>query len=50
MPVMAPYLLAFIQTEFNPNYVRGCMEKFLDKHFSFVEETMTDEEQGWKTL
>ncbi|CAE7210328.1 IDE [Symbiodinium natans] len=44
VPVMAPYLLAFIQTEFNPNYVRGCMEKFLDKHFSFVEETMTDEE------
>ncbi|CAE7760635.1 mug138 [Symbiodinium pilosum] len=43
-PLVAPNLLAFVQTEFNPSYVRGCIEKFLDEHFDFVEERMAEEE------
>ena len=42
--VLAPYVVAFIQTEFNPNYVRGCIEKFFEDHLAFVEESMPQEE------
>ena len=44
-PLVAPNLLAFVQTEFDPSYVRGCIEKFLDEHFDFVEERMAEEER-----
>mmetsp|Transcript_83765 Transcript_83765/g.200968 ORF Transcript_83765/g.200968 Transcript_83765/m.200968 type:complete len:993 (-) Transcript_83765:112-3090(-) len=42
--VLQPYLVAVVQTEFNLHYVRGCLEKFLEEHFAFLEEAMTDEE------
>eukprot|EP00440_Ansanella_granifera_P073275 gb/GFBE01079513.1/.p1 GENE.gb/GFBE01079513.1/~~gb/GFBE01079513.1/.p1 ORF type:complete len:127 (+),score=28.71 gb/GFBE01079513.1/:1-381(+) len=39
-----PYLIAVVQTEFEPNYVRGRIDSFLDEHLTFVEEKLTEEE------
>lgn len=39
-----PYIIAVVQTEFDPNYVRSRIDSFLDDHLKFVEETLTDEE------
>jgi insulysin len=39
-----PYIIAVIQTEFEPNYVRSRIDSFLEDHLKFVEETLTEEE------
>lgn len=38
------YLLAIVQTEFHPDYARSRIEAFLDDHFAFVLNELTDEE------
>merc|ERR1719272_2445265 len=38
------YLVAVIQGEFAPDYVRGRIDSFCDDHFKMVEETLTEEE------
>jgi len=38
------YLIAVVQTEFPPDYVRSRIDAFLDEHFKFVNEALTEEE------
>eukprot|EP00747_Dinoflagellata_sp_TGD_P008788 gnl/TRDRNA2_/TRDRNA2_118403_c1_seq1.p1 gnl/TRDRNA2_/TRDRNA2_118403_c1~~gnl/TRDRNA2_/TRDRNA2_118403_c1_seq1.p1 ORF type:complete len:401 (-),score=92.38 gnl/TRDRNA2_/TRDRNA2_118403_c1_seq1:31-1116(-) len=38
------YLVAVIQTEFPPDYVRGRVDAFFQDHFAFIEEKLDDEE------
>jgi insulysin len=38
------YLVAVVQTEFPPDYVRAQINDFLDQHFKFIEETLDEEE------
>jgi len=38
------YLVAVVQTEFPPDFVRAQINEFLDQHFQFIEETLDDEE------
>jgi len=38
------YLLAVVQSEFPPDYVRSRIDAFLDEHFTFVSEALTEEE------
>jgi len=38
------YVVAVIQSEFSPNYVRSRINSFLDDHFAFIANTLTEEE------
>eukprot|EP00435_Cladocopium_sp_Y103_P009112 s248_g2.t1 len=44
VPLKIPQLVALAQTEFPPDYVRGCIGKFMSEHFEFIQETLTDDE------
>jgi len=38
------YLLAQVQGEFAPDYIRSRLDAFFDEHFRMIEETLTEEE------
>jgi len=38
------YVVAVIQSEFPPNYIRGRIDSFLNNHFTLVANTLTEEE------
>lgn len=38
------YMIALVQTEFEPNYARSRIDNFFDEHFLFIEEKLTVEE------
>merc|ERR1719464_2426953 len=38
------YLIALAQTEFPPDYARSRINSFLDEHFVFIEESLTEDE------
>lgn len=44
VPLKSPMIVALVQTEFLPDYVRGCIGKFMEEHFHFVEESLGAEE------
>lgn len=39
-----PTLIALAQTEFPPDYVRGCIAKFMAEHFEFIQKSLTEDE------
>ncbi|CAJ1364618.1 unnamed protein product [Effrenium voratum] len=39
-----PALAVLVQTEFNPDYVRGCIVKFLEEHLQQLEDSFSEEE------